>query len=242
MEVINLVFLVCGETLFPAWNVHRRACFANAENVACCCRVQALYLQIVNFPEMKKISSVFKIYIQYICISVTLLYPRLWPDNSAYAAEHDRVTNGSKILQTQQYPLVYNTNLTISGHSSIDFEVSACSFLSVHQIQCWHGTEREKTGKKERRRGKEEEKGLQQSWAFKSIETATIFTESLHQIDIYTSRVVPAYLLSVFLGHGSTRTFYFLDSLPSVTPPLEWKQRVIVTGPVTIMSRAKIGP
>ncbi len=131
----------------------------------------------------------------------------------------------------------------------MDFEVIACSFLSVHQIQCWHGREKEKNrqkGKKERKRGgkreKKESERLQQSWAFKSLETATIFTESLHQIYIYPGRVVPAYLLSLFLGHGGTRTFYFLDSLPSITPPLEWKQRVIVTGPVTIMSRAKIGP
>lgn len=89
------------------------------------------------------------------------MYFRQSSDNSAYifivtlldcnlAAQHDKVTNGSRMLQTQQCPLIYNTVLTISGNSSIDFEVIACNFLSVHQIQCRHGRAREKYTKKVR--------------------------------------------------------------------------------------------
>lgn len=68
------------------------------------------------------------------------------------AVEHDRVTNGSKIVQTQQYPSVYHTNLTIGGHSTTDFEVIACSFLSVHASNTMLTREiQRKIGKKERK-------------------------------------------------------------------------------------------
>lgn len=90
---------------------------------------------------------------------------------SAYAAVHDRVTNGSKMLQTQQYSLVYNTKFddkwalihTFWGHR-LQFSVGSSTTVLTRRRQ-----REDKGGKNESKERKTKEKKrqrLQQSWAF----------------------------------------------------------------------------
>lgn len=136
MEAINFVFLSVEEHDFL---------LEICTDVLVLQMLRMLLRISTTFQEKQK-SAVFFLYLSKIHFSNRSMVSRLtivlmfslllfWVATQ-HAAEHDRVTNDSKMLQTQQNLLVYNTNLTIVGHSSIDFEVIACSFLSVHQIQC----------------------------------------------------------------------------------------------------------
>lgn len=139
MEVINLVFLRCGETLFPA-----QTC------LFCQCRECCLLLSgLLTFQEWKKkeISTIYVYTSDIYRLWISLTW--LWPDNSAYATEHDRVTNGSMdVANSAEAHSLQNKFGYKWGHSPIHFEVIASSFLSVHQLQCWHGKDREEEAKR----------------------------------------------------------------------------------------------
>lgn len=141
MEVINLASLGCGGTV-------------SCTDVFVLSMQRMLLAAVAfNFSGMKRkkksalyvyISDIYKLW-----ISVTWL----WPDNSAYATEHDRVTNGSMdVANSAEAHRLQNKFGNKWGRSPIHAEVIASSFLSVHQLQCWHG----KDGEEEAKKGKEE--------------------------------------------------------------------------------------
>lgn len=78
---------------------------------------------------------------------------------SAYAAVHDRVTNGSKMLQTQQYSLVYNTKFDDK-------------WALIHTFWGHRKKRRQKREQREEEEGKKETKAAAKLSFFKSVATA----------------------------------------------------------------------